>query len=163
MTKIVRRTMLKTLTGISLASMFPVFGQASNLNKESNKIIKSIKTDVLVIGGGTAGVIAAIQAGRTGCSTILMENGSQLGGTTTTGGVAFPGLFHAWGKQVIAGIGWELVTDAVKLDGGKLPDFSIPTGKQHWKHQVRINPNVYTLLAEMSRRRCSTSLLRNTC
>ena len=33
----------------------------------------------------------------------LVEAGGQLGGTTTTGGVDFPGLFHAWGKQVIAG------------------------------------------------------------
>ena len=148
MTKIVRRTMLKTLGATSLGSLLPVFGQASNVNKESYKSIKSIKTDVLVVGGGTAGVIAAIQAGRAGCSTILIENGSQLGGTTTTGGVAFPGLFHAWGKQVIAGIGWELVSDAVKLDDGKLPDFSIPTGKNHPRHQVRINPNLYSLLAE---------------
>jgi len=57
-------------------------------------------------------------------------------------------LFHAWGKQVVGGIGWELVTEAVKLDGGELPDFTIPTGKNHPKHQVRINPNIYALLAE---------------
>jgi glycine/D-amino acid oxidase-like deaminating enzyme len=140
--------MLKTLGATSLGSLFPVFGQASTVNKKSGKSIKSIHTDILIVGGGTAGVIAAIQAGRAGCSTILIENGSQLGGTTTTAGVAFPGLFHAWEKQVIAGIGWELVTDAVKLDGGKLPDFSIPTGKNHPKHQVRVNPYVYALLAE---------------
>ena len=102
----------------------------------------------MIIGGGTAGVIAAIQAGRAGCSSILVENGSQLGGTITTAGVAFPGLFHAWGKQVIGGIGWELVTDAVRMDNGKLPDFSIPAGKNHPKHQVRINPFLYALLAE---------------
>ena len=36
----------------------------------------------------------------------------------TVGGVAFPGLFHAWGKQVIAGVGWELVRQTVELDGG---------------------------------------------
>jgi hypothetical protein len=71
-----------------------------------------------------------------------------LGGTITTAGVAFPGLFHAWGKQVISGIGWELVTEAVRMDDSKLPDFSIPTGKKHSKHQVRINPYIYTLLAE---------------
>ena len=70
-------------------------------------------TDILVIGGGTAGTIAAIQAGRTGLRTALVETGTQLGGVTTTGGVSFPGLFHAWGKQIIAGIGWELVQKAV--------------------------------------------------
>lgn len=58
----------------------------------------SDELDVLVVGGGTAGTIAAIQAGRAGASVLLVERGAQLGGTMTTGGVAFPGLFDAWGK-----------------------------------------------------------------
>jgi hypothetical protein len=103
--------------------------------------------DVLVVGGGSAGVIAAIQAARAGAKTLLVERGSQLGGTITTGGVSFPGLFDAWGKQVIAGIGWELVEESVKLDGGALPDFSrIP--QRHWQHQIQLNPFVYAILAE---------------
>jgi hypothetical protein len=105
------------------------------------------KVDVLVVGGGTAGTIAAIQAGRAGAKTLLLERNSQLGGTTTTGGVSFPGLFDAWGKQVIAGIGWELVRESVELDGGKLPDFSkVPD--RHWKNQVRVNQFLYVILAE---------------
>jgi len=107
-----------------------------------------LTTDVLVIGGGTAGTIAAIQAGRLGARTILVEAGSQLGGTTTTGGVNYPGLFHAWGKQVIAGIGWELVTSTVELNSDNLPDFTKPTGKQHYKHQVRVCGPLYAALAE---------------
>jgi hypothetical protein len=110
--------------------------------------VRSLNADVLIIGGGTAGTIAAIQAGRLGAKTILVESGSQLGGTTTTAGVDFPGLFHAWGKQVIAGIGWELVTEAVKLNSDDLPDFSKPTGSQHWRHQVRICGALYAALAE---------------
>lgn len=107
------------------------------------------EADVLVVGGGTAGTIAAIQAARIGAKTLLVEGGSQLGGTMTVGGVAFPGLFHAWGKQVIAGIGWELVRQTVELDGGRLPDFaaSAPPGR-HWVHQVLINPFLYAVLAE---------------
>ena len=105
------------------------------------------KADVLVVGGGAAGTIAAIQAGRAGAKTLLLERNSQLGGTTTTGGVSFPGLFDAWGKQVIAGIGWELVRESVELDGGKLPDFSrVPD--RHWKNQVRVNQFLYAILAE---------------
>jgi glycine/D-amino acid oxidase-like deaminating enzyme len=145
MTKIARRNMLRTIGGISLAGLVPLNGAASNV---TNNSVKKIETDILVVGGGTAGVIAAIQGARAGCSTILVENGSQLGGTTTTGGVAFPGLFHAWGKQIVGGIGWELVKEVVRLDDGVLPDFSIPTGKQHWKHQVRLNGYLYSLLAE---------------
>ena len=115
---------------------------------EKAESVRSLSTDVLVIGGGTAGTIAAIQAGRLGAKTILVESGSQLGGTTTTAGVDFPGLFHAWGKQVIAGIGWELVTEAVKLNSDDLPDFTKPTGRQHWLHQVRICGALYAALAE---------------
>jgi len=103
--------------------------------------------DVLVVGGGTAGVVAAIQAARMGAKTLLVERNSQLGGTTTTGGVNFPGLFHAWGKQLIAGIGWELVTKTVAMEGGRLPDFAVPP-RSHPAHQVRVNAPLYTLLAE---------------
>jgi len=148
MAKLGRRTMLKTIGGISLGSLIPLTGEASDTNRPSKKNIKTIKTDILVVGGGTAGVIAAIQAARAGCSTILVENGSQLGGTISTGGVAFPGLFFAWGKQIISGIGWELVKETVEIDDGELPDFTVPTGKQHWKHQVRLNGYCYALLAE---------------
>ncbi|MXX12084.1 MAG: FAD-dependent oxidoreductase [Gemmatimonadetes bacterium] len=104
--------------------------------------------DVLVVGGGTAGTIAAIQGGRAGLRTALVESGSQLGGVTTTGGVSFPGLFHAWGKQIVAGIGWELVIKAVALDSGQLPDFSVFSPERHWMHQIRINGPVYAALAE---------------
>lgn len=131
-----------------MGSFFPVSGHSTGLKKMSGNAIKTVDTDVLVVGGGTAGVIAAIQAARAGCSTTLVENGSQPGGTITTGGVGFPGLFHAWGKQIIAGIGWELVTETVKLNDDILPDFSIPFGNDHPKHQVRINGNLYALLAE---------------
>ncbi|MEO2004427.1 MAG: FAD-dependent oxidoreductase, partial [Candidatus Poribacteria bacterium] len=102
---------------------------------------------MLVVGGGTAGTIAAIQAGRAGAKTLLVERHSQLGGMTTTGGVAFPGLFDAWGKQIIAGIGWELVRESVELDGGTLPDFSkVP--ERHWQNQVQVNMFLYAIMAE---------------
>ena len=103
--------------------------------------------DVLVIGGGTAGTIAALQAARIGARTMIIEMGSQLGGTTTVGGVSYPGLFHAWEKQVIAGIGWELVENAVELDSGEMPPFDVPP-KRHSHRQVRVNGQLYAALAE---------------
>ena len=137
--------------GIAAVASAKALAEESIASAQSSKYLHNKETkeaDVLVVGGGTAGVIAALQAARAGCRTILVENGSMLGGTMTVGGVAFPGLFHAWGRQIIAGIGWELVTETVKLDDGRLPDFSIPTGRSHPRHQVRINPNIYALLAE---------------
>ena len=105
------------------------------------------EVDVLVVGGGTAGHVAAIQAARAGAKTLIVERNSQLGGTSTTGGVAFPGLFDAWGKQIIAGIGWELVKESVALDGGTLPNFAkVP--QRHWQNQVYTNQFLYAMLAE---------------
>jgi 2-polyprenyl-6-methoxyphenol hydroxylase-like FAD-dependent oxidoreductase len=103
--------------------------------------------DVLVVGGGTAGVIATTQSAAAGAKTLLVERGSMLGGTITAGGVNFPGLFHAWGKQVIRGYGWQLVTQCVAECNGTLPDFSnIP--QQHWRHQVHVDRAVYTMLCD---------------
>lgn len=43
------------------------------------------ETDVLVVGGGTAGVAAALAAARAGARTIVAEGGGCLGGTMTAG------------------------------------------------------------------------------
>ena len=143
-----RRSAIATLGAISLGLTTPRLLKGEVL--QGPRILKKemLTTDILVIGGGTAGVVAAVQAGRAGKKIILVENGSMLGGTITTGGVAFPGIFFAWGKQVIGGIGWEMVQEAVALNDDKLPDFSIPHGRQHWHHQVRLNGPLYAMVIE---------------
>jgi hypothetical protein len=130
--------------GLGLASTTEVRAEAI-AGAAAPEITENV--DVLVVGGGTAGAIAAIQAGRAGASVRLVERNSQLGGTMTTGGVAYPGLFDAWGKQVIAGIGWELVKESVEMDQGPLPDFAkVP--QRHYQNQVFINQFLYAILAE---------------
>jgi FAD dependent oxidoreductase len=103
--------------------------------------------DVAIIGGGPAGSVAAIQAARLGARTLLVEKNGMLGGTTTSAAINVPGLFHAWGKQVVAGIGWHLVNRAVQLAGDRLPDFTAydrPTNML----QVRVNPFIYAALLD---------------
>ena len=51
--------------------------------------------DVIVAGGGAAGIVAAIQAARAGAKTLLVEKNGILGGTITVAGVSGPGLFYA--------------------------------------------------------------------
>src|ERR1700748_319923 len=48
---------------------------------------ETIKTDVLVIGGGAGGVSAAIQSARSKIKTLLVEPGPWLGGSMTAGGM----------------------------------------------------------------------------
>ncbi len=148
MEKMKRRSAIATLGTITLGLASPRLLKGEVLQEPRTIKKETFTTDILVIGGGTAGVVAAIQAGRAGKKTVLVENGSMLGGTTTTGGVAFPGIFFAWGKQVIGGIGWEMVEETVALNDDKLPDFSVPHGRQHWKHQVRLNGPLYAMVVE---------------
>ncbi len=49
---------------------------------------KVCRCDVLVAGGGTAGVMAALHAARTGAETVLLEGQRELGGTSVAGGVS---------------------------------------------------------------------------
>ncbi|MEG3922823.1 FAD-dependent oxidoreductase [Microcoleus sp. T3_A4] len=49
-----------------------------------------LKADVLVVGGGTGGTAAAVQAARRGAKTILVSEFPWLGGMLTTAGVAAP-------------------------------------------------------------------------
>lgn len=85
--------------------------------------------DVIVMGGGTAGAIAAIQAGRAGARVLLVEKNGVLGGTMTVGGINAPAHFFAWGKPIIAGIGWELFCATLRESGQPIPtpEFTVGT------------------------------------
>lgn len=69
-----------------------------------------IETDVVVVGGGPAGINAAIAAGRCGAATLLIERYGFLGGMSTAA-LVYPWMtFHTMdGKQAIAGIAQEIV------------------------------------------------------
>jgi succinate dehydrogenase/fumarate reductase flavoprotein subunit len=75
-------------------------------------------TDVLVVGGGPAGVVAAIAARRAGAKVTLVERYGHFGGLWT-GGLVLVVLGHIvkGGKQVCQGIGEEMLRRLDKLDG----------------------------------------------
>jgi hypothetical protein len=71
---------------------------------------REFETDIVVVGGGPAGVNAAIAAGRSGARTLLIERYGFVGGMSTTA-LVYPWMtFHTMeGKQVIKGIAQEIV------------------------------------------------------
>ena len=75
-------------------------------------------TDVLVVGGGPAGICAAIAASRTGAKVTLVERYGHFGGLWT-GGLVLLVIGHIvkGGKQVCQGIGEEMMRRLDKLDG----------------------------------------------
>ena len=108
-----------------------------------------LDSDVVVVGGGTAGVFAAISAAKNGAKTILVEKNSTLGGTVTAGGVNFPGLFFAWGKQIISGPCWEAIERTKNLGGAVFPEFKYKS-ERHWHQQIRLNMFVFrSVLTQM--------------
>lgn len=103
--------------------------------------------DAVVIGGGTAGTIAAIQAGREGARTLLVEKNGMLGGTMTVGGVNAPAHFFAWGRQVIAGIGWELMRRTFKETGEPEPTADFTRENETPRH-LSMDKSIFAALCD---------------
>lgn len=76
--------------------------------------------DVIVCGGGPAGLIAAVAAARQGASTLLIERYGFVGGMATSALVTPVSEFRVNGKQHIAGIPLELMRDAAALGGAQV-------------------------------------------
>jgi len=55
-----------------------------------------LECDVLVAGGGTSGVVAALAAARNGAATVLVERYGNLGGTMINGAGPLHGFFNTW-------------------------------------------------------------------
>ena len=71
--------------------------------------------DVLVAGGGVAGVAAALSAARAGAKTLLIEREYMLGGLATAGLIAiYLPLCDGNGRQVSFSIAEELLRVAIK-------------------------------------------------
>ena len=81
------------------------------------------ETDVLVAGGGPAGVCAAIAAARNGASVLLVERGNCLGGMATRGLVGpFMTCYDKTGSvQIIRGLFNEIVERLVARGGAIHP------------------------------------------
>ncbi len=95
---------------------------------EYKKIINTDSADVLVVGGGPAGLCAAIASARAGAKTMLIEQGSFCGGMATAGLVApFMTCYDSGGNtMLIRGLFEEIVNRLVER-GGAIHPSTVPT------------------------------------
>ena len=80
--------------------------------------------DVVVCGGGTGGVIAALAAARNGAKTAVVESKGYVGGIATEGGCGLHSFYNLWKafpgvekKKIIRGIPEELIDRLTKAGG----------------------------------------------
>ena len=90
-----------------------------------NAKYRDLHFDVVVVGGGPAGAVAAIAAAREGAKTLLVEQYGYLGGMLTVAGVGPQMTFHAGETQVVRGIADEIVRRLkdLGLSPGHIEDF----------------------------------------
>lgn len=83
--------------------------------KETNVIKTTHECDVLVAGGGVAGIAAALAAARSGAKVLLLEKSFILGGLATSGLVTiYLPLCDGMGRQVSFGLAEELLRLSIK-------------------------------------------------
>ena len=95
--------------------------------------------DVIVCGGGAAGIGAALAAAEKGAKTALIERFGFLGGMATAGYVNPMSEFAYNGRQVVGGIPWRFAQQLL-AHGGALVEEP--------RCNVSFNPEIYKLVAQ---------------
>ncbi|MFZ1304784.1 MAG: FAD-dependent oxidoreductase [Ferruginibacter sp.] len=98
-----------------------------------------LQTDVVVLGGGSAGVAAAVAAARKGLQVMLIERNSYLGGKATTAEVGtICGLYHfsknEKSEYIVKGFTKEFA-ETLRLQSNTSPLFS-PEGVHYLPYHV---------------------------
>jgi predicted NAD/FAD-binding protein len=126
------------------------------------------EVDVLVIGGGPAGLAAAIAAARNGARTVLVEQFGYLGGTATASLMAningFCNRVEPDGTQTVRGIAEEIVLRLKELGGlgnSPYPQKAYPTEPGQLEYSYAIDTEMFkfvTLSNVLSARQSACSL-----
>lgn len=96
--------------------------KAAKIVEPSREIPVYAHVDVLVAGGGPAGIGAALSAARSGAKVLIIEQFNCLGGVGTAGGHFEMSLYNAWDSEerVLGGIPYEIGTALVKAGKGNI-------------------------------------------
>ena len=116
---------------------------------------KQLSYDVVVIGGGTGGVCAAIAAARKGAKTVLVERTAVLGGCAASG-LSILGFIDRSGKKVLGGLPQEMY-DRLALMDGTIGHFRCPVHNSI----SPINAQMFKILAVEMCREAGVDILFN--
>lgn len=110
--------------------------------------------DVMVVGGGFAGVAAALAAARSGARVLLTEREYMLGGLGTLGLITiYLPLCDGCGNQIVHGIGEELSRLSIKYGAEAAPQCWLDENgsieeRRKTRFEVRYNPHLCAIAME---------------
>ncbi len=115
--------------------------------------------DVLVVGGGPAGIASALSSARTGARTFLLERQGYLGGNLTAGlvGPCMTSYSLDGTQQLIRGIFEELILKMESM-GGALHPSKIPAGSA-WCGFIEFGHDKVTPFDPEAIKSCATEML----
>lgn len=122
--------------------------------EETRKSPADTPVDVVVAGGGIAGISAALAAARCKAKVLLIEKQCILGGLATAGLVAiYLPLCDGSGNQMSYGIAEELFRLSIRYGAaGRYPGAWLSGGTKEeraaQRYEVQFNPQMLALLAE---------------
>lgn len=114
---------------------------------DNRPIIKKSSHDVIVVGGGIAGVSAAVAAARGGADVLLIEKSIILGGLATAGLISwYEPLCDSCGKQMIGGISEELIRLSIKYGFDNMNDsWKNKEDKKEGRFTTFFSPTIFSL------------------
>ncbi len=103
--------------------------------------------DVIVCGGGVAGVAAAVSSAKNGLSTLLLEKSNILGGLGTLGLInLFVPLCNGRGKQIIFGLADKWLRMSAELGWDTIPEDwknGEPKAPTEQRYIQRYSPSIF--------------------
>ncbi len=117
--------------------------------QDKREIITRDSFDVIVVGGGIAGIAASVAASRQGMKTLMIEKSINLGGLATSGLISwYEPLCDGEGKKIVGGIAEELIKLCTKYGFDNLPKQWGGDGineKRNDRYSTFYSPTVATL------------------
>ncbi len=120
-----------------------------NTYEFSKKLTPKKQYDIIVAGGGLAGVAAAVSAAARGRSVLLLEKSNILGGLGTLGLInLFVPMCNGNGKQIIFGLAEKWLRDSALYGYDTIPEEwknGEPKQETHVRYTQRYSPYIFAL------------------
>lgn len=105
--------------------------------------------DVIIAGGGVAGLAAALTARRAGKQALVIEKSAILGGLATLGLInLFVPMCNGRGTQIIFGLAEEFLRYSIRYGWAKIPEEwrnGAPEKPTEVRYTARFSPNIFAL------------------